>query len=50
MQCLIDIDSKMYGTLLDMMTINFGDNASAEVIITTNNLICVENRQVIQIF
>lgn len=50
MQCLIDIDSKKYGTLLDMMTVNFGGNSSAEVIVTTESLICVEGRQVVTRF
>lgn len=34
-QCLIDIDSKMYGTLLDMTTVNLAIDKSVEIIVTT---------------
>lgn len=46
MKCLIDIDSKKYGSLLDMTYINFGNHRSVEVIITTHNLLCVQNREI----
>ncbi len=35
LKCLIDIDSKKYGALLDMTYISFGNNKSVELFLTT---------------
>ena len=39
--CLLPYDAKRYGTLLDFITIDRTMNLVIDIIVTTNNLICV---------
>lgn len=41
LQCLINIDSKQYGTLLDLTSMSLSIGRSVEIIVTTDYLICV---------
>ena len=44
--CLLNYDYDMYGTLLDFISFDLGFDFFINLIATTKNLICVENRVV----
>lgn len=46
MHCMLHTDSKMYGQLLDMTSVNLGIHRSIEIIITTNYLLCIEDKTI----
>lgn len=46
-KCLINIDSKKFGNLLDLISINLDIGRSVEIIITSRYFICVENREIV---
>lgn len=44
MHCLLHIDSKQYGDLLDMSSMSLSIGFSLEIVVTTKFILCVENK------